>query len=106
MLSYLTTYPDVVIPKAWGPPDPRDMVSFNRVLPSLMDERFTRWLHRVNMPSLLVWGDQDRTTPIQQAERWRALLPSMQFHAVAGGGHMLLSETDEASAVIGAFLLA
>jgi pimeloyl-ACP methyl ester carboxylesterase len=40
------------------------------------------------VPTLLVWGKQDQTVPIAQAEVARANMPSLEFFAVDSAGHL------------------
>ncbi|MFM2124569.1 MAG: hypothetical protein RL328_1020, partial [Acidobacteriota bacterium] len=82
----------------------KEPVSFARVLPSIMDRKFTKWLHRLTIPSMLVWGENDRTTPIQQADEWLRYVPGMQFHRVPKAGHLLLDEKPEVAEAIAKFL--
>ena len=34
-----------------------------------------RWLHRIDVPTLVLWGDADRLVPFGQAAVWAAALP-------------------------------
>lgn len=104
ILSYLTTNIPRIMEHSTGPGTERDGLSFMRLLPSIMDRQFTRWLHRITIPSMLVWGDQDRTTPIQQADEWLKRIPGLQFHKVAGSGHLVLEERPDVVEAVGAFL--
>lgn len=104
ILSYLTTDIPRILEHSTGPGDPRDSTSFVRLLPSIMDTKFTRWLHRITIPSMLVWGDQDRTTPIQQSQEWLRRIPGLQFHRVPGSGHLVMDEKPEVVEAIGNFL--
>ena len=104
ILSYLTTDIPRILERSTGPGDPRDSNSFVRLLPSIMDTKFTRWLHRITIPTMLVWGDGDRTTPIQQAEEWMKRIPGMQFLKVPGAGHLVLDEQPEVVEAVGNFL--
>jgi pimeloyl-ACP methyl ester carboxylesterase len=104
VLSYLTENIPLIVSRTAAPPDPREGVSFARLLPSIMDTQFTRWLHRLTIPSMLVWGEQDRTTPIQQAEAWLKFAPGLQLHKVPGAGHLVLDEKPEVVEAIGQFL--
>ncbi|MEO8100704.1 MAG: alpha/beta hydrolase [Acidobacteriota bacterium] len=70
----------------------------------LSDPKFTRWLHRLTIPSLLVWGEKDRTTPVQQANAWLKFAPKLQLMRVAGAGHLVLDEKPEVVTAIGDFL--
>ncbi len=104
ILGYLTEDPQRILSHAKSAPDPREPASFGRVLPSVMDRKFTRWLHRLTMPSMLVWGEKDRTTPIQQAEEWMRYAPGLQLHRVPNAGHLLLDEGPQAVEAIGKFV--
>jgi len=104
ILSYLTEDAPRILKQATHAADPREGASFGRVLPSVMDTHFTRWLHRLTIPTLLVWGEKDRTTPIQQAEEWLKYVPSMEVLRVPGAGHLVLDERPEVVAAIGEFL--
>ncbi len=113
ILDHLTTNVPLISSRLPNPPSPewlaeriRESDSFGRVFPDLFDPRFTRWLHRINVPSLLVWGEQDRTTPIPLADQWRKLIPAIRFMPVPGAGHLVLNELPEVSEEIGRFLTA
>ena len=49
---------------------------FDRVIP--------RWLGRVDIPTLIVWGDEDRLLPAELAPAWAALLPERDGEDVPG----------------------
>jgi pimeloyl-ACP methyl ester carboxylesterase len=53
---------------------------------------------------MLVWGEKDRTTPIQQSEEWLKRIPGLKLHRVPGAGHLVLDEKPEAVEAIGDFL--
>lgn len=56
-------------------------------------------------PTLLVWGDRDSATPIEQAERVSAALGSPERVVIHGAGHALHYEhAGEVSAVLSDFL--
>lgn len=65
-----------------------------------------RWLHRLTMPVLLVWGAQDRLRPTAQMRAWQAALPHAQTHLVADTGHLVFEETPAAAQAVAAFLAA
>jgi pimeloyl-ACP methyl ester carboxylesterase len=65
---------------------------------------FSRWLNRLTMPTMLVWGEKDRTTPIQQSQAWLRAVPGIQFRSVPNAGHLVLDESLEAVHAIGTFL--
>jgi pimeloyl-ACP methyl ester carboxylesterase len=68
------------------------------------DARIARYLHRVHVPTLLVWGDQDRLVPVEQAERWKASLPQAELRIFEGAGHLVHLEDPSAVEAIGKFL--
>lgn len=110
IIGYLTENVPLIAQRAPAIPPPewlaareRESASFGRLLADIMNPGFTRWLHRVTMPSLLVWGEKDRITPIQQAPEWRRWIPGVQFRSVVGAGHLVLDERPEIVEEIGRF---
>jgi pimeloyl-ACP methyl ester carboxylesterase len=67
------------------------------------DAKLPRYLHRVTMPTLLVWGTHDRLTPSAQHATWKKLLPRAKVE-LFDGGHLVLDESAAAVAAIQAFL--
>jgi pimeloyl-ACP methyl ester carboxylesterase len=67
------------------------------------DAKLPRWLHRLTMPTLLVWGKQDRLTPAAQHSAWKELLPRAQVE-LFDGGHLVLDESAASVAAIQSFL--
>jgi pimeloyl-ACP methyl ester carboxylesterase len=49
-------------------------------------------LGEIRVPALLVWGKDDRVTPPEVAERFRALLPDAELAFVANCGHAPMLE--------------
>jgi len=105
ILGYLTENPARILAQATQAPDPREGESFGRLLPDLLDRKFARWLHRLNQPSMLVWGEKDRITPLQQAEEWLRDAPGLQLHRIPNAGHLVLDEIPQAVEAIGNFLI-
>lgn len=66
--------------------------------------KLDRWLHRVRMPTLLVWSKADRLTPVGRTEKWMRLLPNAQLELVERGGHLTLDESAEAREAVLKFL--
>ena len=57
--------------------------------PQLANPKLGRHLPRITAPVLLVWGDQDRLTPLGQATAWQEGLPDARLEIVEGAGHCL-----------------
>jgi len=68
------------------------------------DTKLPRYLHRLTMPTLLVWGEEDRLIPVQQAEIWRRFLPKADIRTFTGAGHLVLDEKREAVDAVQTFL--
>jgi pimeloyl-ACP methyl ester carboxylesterase len=49
-------------------------------------------LHAMDVPTLLVWGREDRITPTVMAERFRALIPDAQLTYLERCGHTAMLE--------------
>ena len=70
---------------------------------SPFDPKLPRWLHRLSMPTLLVWGKQDKLTPFAQHRFWTAALPKAELKPF-DGGHLVLDETPASVAAIQEFM--
>jgi pimeloyl-ACP methyl ester carboxylesterase len=68
---------------------------FDRVLP--------RWLGRVDTPTLVVWGEEDRLAPVALARGWADLLPRATVATFPDAGHLVLDESPDASAAVARF---
>ena len=68
------------------------------------DQKMSRYLHRLTMPTLLVWGDEDRLIPVAQAEIWRSFIPKADIQIFKGAGHLVLDEKREAVDAVQRFL--
>ncbi len=83
----------------------REMASLLRVLRERShDPRLERWLHRLTMPTLLLWGDADRMIPAEQARAWADRIPSAETAILPGLGHLLFDESRGAVDVVGDFV--
>jgi pimeloyl-ACP methyl ester carboxylesterase len=102
--------------KPWLPtgPDPdfmgaryREATTLARLLwEKPWDPKFQRYLHRIDVPTLIVWGDEDRLVPPQQAELWKKALPKAKVEIFKGAGHLVLDEKPEAANAVAAFAAA
>jgi pimeloyl-ACP methyl ester carboxylesterase len=68
------------------------------------DAKLPRYLHRLHMPTLLVWGKNDRLTPTTQHETWAKALPNAQVRLFDNAGHLVLDEAPASAAAIADFL--
>lgn len=103
-------------PAALGPlPDPHDVnvvVESYRELTTLArlcwqrfyDPKLSRYLSRIDVPTLLVWGNHDRVVPETQAAEWSKLIKGSTVKRFAPSGHEVLHERPEAARAISEFL--
>jgi pimeloyl-ACP methyl ester carboxylesterase len=68
------------------------------------DPKFMRYLHRIKVPTMIVWGDEDKIIPVQQAETWRRFIPNADIRIYKGAGHLVHLEKSEAVDALGRFL--
>lgn len=68
------------------------------------DPKLPRWLHRLTMPTLLVWGEKDRMLPFSHAEKWRKEIPAAETLAVKDAGHLVYHDAPETAEQVLAFL--
>lgn len=82
----------------------REMTSTARLLwERASDPKLPKWLHRLTMPTLLVWGDRDEIIPVEQASVWAELVPSATTKILPGVGHLLFDESREAVDAVAEF---
>jgi pimeloyl-ACP methyl ester carboxylesterase len=84
-------------------PDLQDTAMKNRVTtaklvwqPRGYDPHLRKWLHRIDVPTLLLWGANDRMFPMEYAFAWQALIPGSQAVVIPECGHVPHLEKPEA----------
>lgn len=83
----------------------REMTTLARVgWQRMYDPKLSRYLHRIRVPTLFVWGEQDRVVPVAQAAEWMRLVRGAQLRTFAPAGHMVLNERPEAVKAVREFL--
>ena len=55
--------------------------------PYMHNPRLKRWLHRIDLPTLLLWGAADGIVTPQYGEGWRREIPGARLDLIAGAGH-------------------
>jgi pimeloyl-ACP methyl ester carboxylesterase len=68
------------------------------------DLKLHRWLHRLRMPTLLLWGGADRLIPVEQADVWAGLIPGAEVKRLPGVGHLVFEEALEACEIVASFV--
>jgi len=70
----------------------------------LHDPKLARWLHRVNVPTMLIYGEEDRIVPAAQGPHWAKLIPGALVKTFPKAGHLVLDEKPEAVEAVQQFL--
>ncbi|HYU68833.1 MAG TPA: alpha/beta hydrolase [Burkholderiales bacterium] len=55
--------------------------------PRMFDPHLAKWLHRVRVPTQIIWGDSDRVLPAGYAADFKKLIPHARVDIVARCGH-------------------
>ncbi|MBK5293133.1 MAG: alpha/beta hydrolase [Acidobacteriia bacterium] len=54
---------------------------------NVVSEDLTSYLASIQSPTLLLWGDHDRETPLSSAETMASLIPNSELIVLPGAGH-------------------
>jgi len=99
------------------PPDPNDIdfvvnsyreaTSFARLAwERIYDVKLPKYLHRISVPTLFIWGKQDKIVPEAQSAMWTKLVKGSKLKTFAPAGHLVLNEKPEAVKAVRDFLAA
>ena len=64
--------------------------------PYMHNPRLKRWLHRIDRPTLLLWGAEDRIVTPAYGEGWRREIPGARLELIPDAGHFPHWEQPEA----------
>ena len=56
--------------------------------PRWFDPDLEKWLHRIKLPALVVWGEEDKIMPPAYAALWRERLPDARLVMLENCGHL------------------
>lgn len=56
--------------------------------PRLHDPLLGKWLHRIDVPTLILWGADDKVLPPAYGAAWRKAIPNATLSTIAGAGHV------------------
>jgi pimeloyl-ACP methyl ester carboxylesterase len=86
IMDIWTSHPSAVAAAKWA-----DAEKGKRDFSQMNDDQLTivarQRLHRVNVPTLLIWGDKDAITSPAYGEAYAKLIPGAKFSLVPGAGH-------------------
>ena len=55
--------------------------------PHMYNPRLRAWLHRIQPPTLVLWGEQDKVVTPDYGRAYAAAIPGARFETIAGAGH-------------------
>ncbi len=56
--------------------------------PRLYDPHLTKWLHRITVPTLVMWGAEDKLIPAEYGPAFRDLIPNARLEVFRDCGHL------------------
>jgi pimeloyl-ACP methyl ester carboxylesterase len=68
---------------------------FRLMAKSLADTDTTALLTKIAVPTLVLWGEDDRRSPLRIAEQLRSAIPDAEFAVIANAGHVSNMEQPE-----------
>jgi pimeloyl-ACP methyl ester carboxylesterase len=98
------------------PPDPEQAIAMQAGLVwgmgctgkfvwPIPDKGLRKRLHRVDVPTLIVWGEQDRLVPVGYAQEFGDLIAGSRVEIIADAGHIpQMEQTERTLSVVRAFL--
>jgi pimeloyl-ACP methyl ester carboxylesterase len=66
--------------------------------PRWFNPSLERWLHRIDVPTLIVWGQNDKLFPVAYAKRWGERIAGSRVEIVPDCGHVPAVEKPEFTA--------
>lgn len=64
--------------------------------PRFFDPHLEKWLHRLRLPTHVIWGDRDRLFPPEYGRRLASLIPGARFSLIERCGHLPQVEQPQA----------
>jgi pimeloyl-ACP methyl ester carboxylesterase len=56
--------------------------------PRFYDPHLAKWLHRITVPTMILWGADDKLIPAQYGAAFRDLIPGARLEVLAECGHL------------------
>jgi pimeloyl-ACP methyl ester carboxylesterase len=85
-----------------GSPEQQDALDKNRYAaaklcwqPRLFDPRLEKWLHRIDRPTAILWGEEDKIIPPAYGRRLQELVKGAALTMLPRAGHLLHVEAPE-----------
>jgi pimeloyl-ACP methyl ester carboxylesterase len=73
--------------------------------PRLYNPHLYKWMHRITVPTLILWGAEDRVLPVSYGSPYRDLIPGSRLEVIAGCGHVpQVEKPDEFIRLLASFI--
>jgi pimeloyl-ACP methyl ester carboxylesterase len=66
--------------------------------PRWFNPSLERWLHRISVPTLVMWGENDKLFPKDYAARWGERIPNATVEIIPACGHVPAIEKPDVAA--------
>ncbi|WP_424139855.1 alpha/beta fold hydrolase [Roseomonas chloroacetimidivorans] len=76
----------------------REALAFFGWRPYMYNPKLRNWLHRINVPTLCLWGAADRITAPEYGQSYAARIPNSTFEVIDAAGHFPHVEQPDATA--------
>ncbi len=70
-------------------------LGFRLMARTLAETDTTKLLPKIDLPTLLLWGDGDRRSPLSIANEFRDAIPNAELAVIANAGHVSNMEQPE-----------
>jgi pimeloyl-ACP methyl ester carboxylesterase len=64
--------------------------------PRFLNRDLAKWLHRIDVPTLLLWGENDGLVPPKFGRAYRELIPNSELVVIPRAGHAPFEEQPDA----------
>jgi pimeloyl-ACP methyl ester carboxylesterase len=64
--------------------------------PRFLNPELAKWLHRIDVPTLLLWGERDGLVPVVFGEAYRKAIPASKLVVIPAAGHAPFEEQPDA----------
>jgi pimeloyl-ACP methyl ester carboxylesterase len=73
--------------------------------PRFFNPDLHKWLHRISVPTLIVWGDDDKVVPPGYGPAYQELIPNSRLEIIENCGHLpQIEKSDRFVALVGGFI--
>lgn len=73
--------------------------------PRMHNPHMRKWLHRINCPTLIIWGENDELLPVAYGPAYQELIPNSKLEIIPECGHLPnIEKQTEFNAMVSKFL--